>query len=94
MHEADKSLYNLTNVNGPVIVSNGGYSPFHLLDKEARARIVAKANSIEKENRRKNLIRSNECPSCGGKLYRGKRNKNNDYKRDWACVECFEIHTI
>lgn len=33
------------------------------------------------------------CPSCHGKLERGKKNKLNDYKRDWFCTKCNETYT-
>lgn len=48
----------------------------------------------DEENLRRNAIRMNICPSCKGKLIRGARNKNNDYKREWFCRTCGETHTI
>lgn len=53
-----------------------------------------KNDAINKEEKRQKSIRSNICPSCSGKLVRGSRNKHNDYKRTWGCIDCFEIHTI
>lgn len=46
------------------------------------------------EQLRKAKVINNECPTCGGKLVRGKKNKHNDYKRDWACSKCKEVHSI
>ena len=79
------------NIVGAVIAS-AGFG--HLVDKSARARMRAISESIQKENKRKNLIRSNECPICSGKLTRGKRNKNKDYKREWVCDTCSAVHYI
>ena len=33
-------------------------------------------------------IRKNICPDCDGKLVRGKKDKKNDYKREWCCASC------
>lgn len=46
------------------------------------------------EQLRKAKIINNDCPTCGGKLVRGKKNKHNGYKRDWACSKCWEVHSI
>ena len=64
------------------------------LDKPTRARMKAQIDSEWAEEKRQIKIRSNSCPSCDGELIRGRRNKNNGYKREWACTSCFEIHTI
>lgn len=81
MNAHDRRLYNLGQFG-------------QLLDKNAKARIRAKIDAINKEEKRQKSIRSNVCPACNGKLVRGPRNKHNDYKRTWGCIDCFEIHTI
>lgn len=63
-------------------------------DKTLVARARARLEVERKEQARQLKIRDNDCPTCGGILVRGKRNKKNDYKREWACTECFEVHTI
>lgn len=51
---------------------------------------------LQNETKRQSEIRSNTCPNCKGKLKRGNRNKDLDYKRVWTCrnVECGAFHTI
>lgn len=83
----------------PGIVNGVGYGKMvedfeRMVDKSSRANIRARSEAIQKENKRKNLIRSNECPICSGKLTRGKRNKNKDYKREWVCGTCSSVHYI
>lgn len=39
-------------------------------------------------------IRQGECPECHKKLIRGKKNRSNDYKRDWLCKNCDTIHSL
>lgn len=34
------------------------------------------------------LVRCNHCPNCKGKLARGKKDKNDKYKRTWTCKNC------
>lgn len=79
---ARNSIYGLFNDNGEV------------LDKESRTKARIRMEVWERETKRQTQIRSGVCPSCGGPLTRGKRNKTNDYKREWGCSECFTIHTI
>lgn len=62
--------------------------------KEVMARNRIGMEVWERETKRQNQIHNSVCPSCGGKLTRGRRNKANDYKREWGCSECFAIHTI
>lgn len=83
----------------PGIVNGVGYGKMvedfeSMIDKSTRAKIRARSEAIQKENKRQNLIRENTCPICSGKLTRGKRNKNNDYKREWACSTCSSVHYI
>jgi len=39
-------------------------------------------------------ILKNICPECGGKLIRGKKDKKNDYKRSWKCVNCESVFSM
>ena len=52
------------------------------------------AEAQRKERRRQACIRLNTCPTCEGKLDRGKKDKKNDYKRVWICQKCGESHHI
>lgn len=47
-----------------------------------------------KEDIRRSHIHSGECPSCKGKLLRGKKNKKMEYKREWKCESCLEVHYL
>ena len=68
--------------------------PSLYLDKSSRARIETEYEARQKQRKTHNMIRQNICPICSGKLTRGKRNKNKDYKRDWTCVQCSSVYTI
>lgn len=57
-------------------------------------KVDARMEVWERETKRQRQIHNGICPSCGGPLTRGRRNKLNDYKREWGCSECFTIHTI
>lgn len=70
--------------------------------REAEARLPEEERAYRKERRRMDLeerrrrsaIIQNICPSCKAKLVRGKKNKKNDYKRDWHCTGCATIHSL
>lgn len=70
--------------------------------KRAEVRLSEEEKELRKEKRRlaseerfrQASILQNICPSCKGKLVRGKKNKKNDYKRDWKCSKCNEIHSV
>lgn len=64
------------------------------MDKDIRTKAKNGMDIWEKESQRRFKIHKGICPSCGGPLTRGRRNKANDYKREWGCSECFTIHTI
>ncbi len=46
------------------------------------------------ERVRQAQIIQNVCPNCEGKLARGKKNKKNEYKRDWKCEACGDTHSL
>ena len=50
--------------------------------------------AMRKERQRKASVIANICPVCDAKLIRGKKNKKNDYKRDWQCSVCTSVHSI
>lgn len=53
---------------------------------------------VERLNReerfRKASITQGICPECESKLIRGKKNKKNNYKRDWECKKCKKTHSM
>lgn len=79
-----------------------GISPYALISEivAANARENAKLTPEERAKRNERIRKTEEqriirvkvtksiCPSCDGKLTRGKKDKKNDYKRKWACGEC------
>lgn len=45
----------------------------------------------EERNKQYNInkhINQGVCPDCKSKLVRGKKDKNNNYRRTWTCSEC------
>lgn len=46
----------------------------------------------ELESIRQSKIRRHICPSCEGKLIRGKKDKKMEYKRAFHCSKCGESH--
>lgn len=54
------------------------------------AQIQAKRDEEVRQAR----ILKNICPNCEGKLVRGRKQKHNDYKRAWRCVDCTKVHSM
>lgn len=65
-----------------------------VLPEEERKLRKEKKRLASEERFRQSSILQSICPSCKGKLARGKKNKKNNYKRDWKCNECNEIHSV
>lgn len=95
-------------MNSPIVSSGTMESVYSLAigllaeSRKAEARLSEEEREFRKEKRRlaseeryrQSSIVQSVCPSCKGKLVRGKKNKKNDYKRDWKCSKCNEIHSI
>lgn len=60
--------------------------------KEEREIMKREREAIREEEIRCSKVRQGVCPSCKGKLTRGKKDKRNNYKRSWECKECKETH--
>lgn len=56
--------------------------------------MAAKRQADRDEDLRQARILKNICPKCSGKLIRGRKEKHNDYKRAWHCVDCNTNHSI
>lgn len=55
----------------------------------------AEVQRLKAEERyRRASITQGICPQCNAKLIRGKKNKKNDYKRDWKCLKCDSTHSM
>lgn len=65
-----------------------------MLDKHTRARNRVLLDAHMREQERQGLILRNICPTCGGKLSSGVKDKRNNYKRSWYCLLCNEKHYI
>lgn len=61
--------------------------------EERERRKQANEDARQERIRQAQIIR-NVCPSCEGKLVRGKKDKRNDYKRVWNCLNCWSQHSI
>lgn len=46
------------------------------------------------EQMRQSSIYRHICPSCEGKLMRGKKDKKRGYKRAFSCTLCEEVHYV
>lgn len=62
--------------------------------KEEREQMRQEREEIRNEEIRCSLVRQGICPSCKGKLIRGKKDKRKNYKRSWECKECKETHLV
>ena len=47
-----------------------------------------------REDKRQVTIHQGKCPTCEGKLIRGKKDKKMNYQRGWECKSCDEVHYI
>lgn len=54
--------------------------------------LVGPHSSPEEETLRQTNIKKSICPTCGGHLLRGKKNKLIEYKRTWNCINCGTQH--
>lgn len=60
--------------------------------EEEREAMKQERENFRKEEVRCSQVRQGICPTCNGKLIRGKKDKRNEYKRSWECKECEEKH--
>jgi uncharacterized protein with PIN domain len=64
------------------------------LSKEEKAERAERLRLFREERERKAKVIQNICPDCDGKLARGKKDKKNNYKRQWNCKDCGNSHSI
>ena len=82
----------LTTITAMMLGANQRYKEIYT--KEEREIMKQKREAIREEEIRCSLVRQCICPSCKGKLIRGKKDKRNNYKRSWECKECKEAHLV
>ncbi len=61
---------------------------FEELPKEDKERINRERRAANERRRIDDSVNRGRCPTCGHRLTRGKKNKNNEYKRIWTCGHC------
>lgn len=64
------------------------------LSPEERELLKIKREREREDRRIVVCIQQGSCPDCQSKLKRGKKNKKNDYKRDWFCKKCDKTYSI
>lgn len=62
--------------------SDSKLTPEELADREKRMKQREEQRILHYK------VLKNICPSCDGKLFRGKKDKKRDYKRTWSCKDC------
>jgi len=66
---------------------------FNALPKEEQERILKEREEYKERKRFNWSLSQGKCPHCDSKLERGKKDKNNDYKRTWTCKICDQQFT-
>jgi uncharacterized protein with PIN domain len=79
-----------------LIMAASAISDSNLTPEQRAVREVKRRASehLEKQRKVHTMIRQSTCPICNGKLNRGKKDKNNNYKRTWNCTNCESVYTI
>ena len=80
----------LSTIAAMMLGANRNYNEKYT--KEEKMEMRQKREAIRAEEIRCSHIRQGNCPSCEGKLIRGKKDKRNNYKRSWECRDCNEMH--
>ena len=95
MNKSIVSIGGMANVYGLAVglLAEARKAEARLPEEERRRRKEEQRLALEERYRQASIIR-NICPTCEGKLIRGKKDKRNDYKRPWTCSICEEIHSI
>lgn len=82
----------LSTVMAMMLRANKNYNEKYT--EEERRKMKEDREAIRREEIRCSGVRQGICPSCNGKLIRGKKDKRNNYKRSWECKECEEVHLV
>lgn len=82
----------LTTITSMMLGANQKYKEKYT--KEEREIMRQEREVSRLEEIRCSQVRQGICPSCEGKLIRGKKDKRNNYKRSWECKECEEVHLV
>lgn len=82
----------LTTITAMMLGANKNFKEKYT--KEERERMKQEREAIREEEIRCSQVRQGICPSCKGKLIRGKKDKRNNYKRSWKCEDCEKTHLV
>jgi|GEM_PF-1521354 len=82
----------LTTITAIMLGANRNYNKKYT--KEEREIMRQEREVTRLEEIRCSKVRQGSCPSCEGKMIRGKKDKRYNYKRLWECRECKEVHLV
>ena len=83
----NKSVYGLVWLELSLLALQSK-SRFKALPIEEQRRIEQERKDREERQRVSWFLDRGKCPSCTGKLARGKKDKHNNYKRELVCTKC------
>lgn len=75
------------------MVTASDVAEMHMSDEQKDIRKKERQIDLNRRMRQEQILQ-NVCPSCHGKLLRGKKRKQNHYVRTWKCKSCEEVHRI
>lgn len=82
MYPVISSLINVLSVKESEL------TPEQRVERQERIRIQNEQRAL------KNNILKNTCPNCEGKLIRGNKEKENNYRRRWSCNNCNSSYSM
>ena len=77
-----------STITSLLLLTQQAKKKFNALPQSEQDQIIAKRESDAEQKRITQHIQQGVCPHCEGKLIRGKKDKKNDYKRTWKCLNC------
>ena len=78
----------ITSLMSAAEKQNSKLTPEQKVEREERRHLLSQ------QRIRQEKIIKNICPDCEGRLIRGKKDKQNDYKRLWVCKDCGNSHSL
>lgn len=78
----------LSGMTNLLLLSQQAKKEFKSLPQEEQDRITSECEASQEQKRVNACVQQGLCPDCLGKLVRGKKDRNNGYKRTWNCAKC------